>query len=111
MSSPNAQEVFVKNHNGIYSNRVVLNKSHPRMSLPSRKVPDNVTVLVKNNPGNTPGILVIVDGESTSDKSYPLVVGQSVGYSVQDTSEIFVGLVSPIPNVDVIVNYTFEVDK
>jgi len=112
MAGANAQEVYVKNHRGINSDVLILTKNTPIYSLPAHDVPDNVAVVVKNNPGNPPGLQILIDGKKISETSYPLLPGDSIPYWVENTSRIYAGVVGPFPaGVDqVIVNFTHEID-
>jgi len=111
MPNPNEVQVYVANHPKIYCNTVTLTTQNPMQALPGKKVPDNVGVVVKSDPSNPVGSIILVDGLRPSATSYPLAPSDNITLYPQDDSEIWVGSRNPIPAGGLIIDIIHEVDE
>jgi hypothetical protein len=75
-------------------------------------IPDMRMIQVMSNPANPIGSIVLVDGNSVNQNSYPLAPGQTIGFNVKNSSAIWVGVTGAalLVFLPLIVNYIVEVD-
>jgi len=83
-----------------------------RQRLPDIKIPDGMTLFVKNNPANPMGTIIYVGQDNTFDElSWSLLPGEMVGLDVKNANVVTVGFLVGTPANPLIVNYIVEVNN
>lgn len=105
------QKVTTLNCDAIRCDGVYINSTRPRLNLPDVPIPDGQILQIKNNPGNPIGTIIFVDFGDLKTFSWPLSLGETVGYEVKNASAITVGVFTIAVGTQLIVNFTVEVNK